>query len=241
MELKAFIATKVNPGEPLTAQAWNDLVEAIDAAYKFLQATMHVVRVKVTSSVAFDELSVRVLATRAGASPYQAVPPVPPAQEHVLSGLDPGTYTLIALAAGFAPASSTLTLADAGDTSLELVLTPLGPAMPELFGTPLSDALQALASAGIPVTSLLDFNGRELSANNPGAENASAPVLAQFPSAGTIVLQGASAKLAVALPIAIEPAVEVPSLSGLTLDEAQRALEGMGLVLGRTDNRQRNI
>ncbi len=41
MELRPFIKHTVRPGEPLTAQAWNDVVEGIDGAYQFLQAMMH--------------------------------------------------------------------------------------------------------------------------------------------------------------------------------------------------------
>ena len=237
MELKAFVAKNVSPGEPLTAQAWNDIVGAVDGAYKFLQSTMHVVKVRITTP-GLDPADARVVAVRASGPPYESVRPAPPSVEHTLVGLEPGSYTLLALAAGYSPASSALTIADAGETTVELAPQPVGPFMPDLFGQKLHDALAALAAAQIPVSRLLDFNGTELAANDPGVDNTEVPVLVQSPSAGTPLAQGSSATLVVAVPVRVEPTVEVPSLAGLTQAEAQKALEAVGLILGRVENRQ---
>jgi beta-lactam-binding protein with PASTA domain len=40
-------------------------------------------------------------------------------------------------------------------------------------------------------------------------------------------------QLVVSAPLQVQPSVEVPSLAGLTLSEAQKALEAIGLVMGR--------
>jgi PASTA domain-containing protein len=238
MDLKPFIATKVNPGDPVTAQAWNDIVDGTDGVYKFLQATLHLVKVRITTSN-LDPAAVRVTATRAAGTPYEAVRPVPPDTTHVLAGLEAGAYTLVAQAPGYTPATQTLTIADAGETSLEMTLSPVGAFMPDLFGMRLADALGALAAAQIPVTRLLDFTARELAAQTVGeGDDADAPVLAQSPAAGATVAAGGGAQLVVATPVTVEPAIEVPSLAGLSQFEAQKALEAIGLVLGKVEIRQ---
>lgn len=237
MELKAFVAKSVSPGEPVTAQAWNDIVSALDGAYKFLQSATHVVTVKLTTP-GLDPAAARVVATRTSGPPVEAVPPVSGGTDHILAGLEAGAYTVVAVAPGYAAASAPLTIADGGQTTLELAPAALGPFMPDLFGQRLQDALAALATASIPIVRLLDFNGQDLATNDPGPDNLDIPVLVQAPPAGTPMISGSSATLVVAVPVRIEPTVEVPSLAGLTQAEAQKALEGIGLILGRVENRQ---
>lgn len=232
MELKPFIKHTVRPGEPLTAQAWNDIVEGIDGAYQYLQSTLHVVRVRVTN-VGLDPGSVRVTATREGAPPAEAVRPVAPERDHILSRLDQGAWTITAQAPGFAAATATVNISDAGETTQEMALTASAPIMPDLFGDTLESSLDQLSTLGIPVTRLLDFTGRELAAAATVKENPDAPVLVQWPAVGTPVSGGQGIGLVVALPLQTEAAVEVPSLSGLTQQEAQKALESIGLVLGK--------
>jgi beta-lactam-binding protein with PASTA domain len=47
--------------------------------------------------------------------------------------------------------------------------------------------------------------------------------------------------LAVAAPVRVEPTVEVPSLTGLSQEEAKKALEALGLKLGKVEERRRRI
>jgi len=230
--MSTFIARHVSPGEPLTAQAWNDIVDALDAAFALIEATQHTVSVQVTAPGA-DLASVRVTAVKTGSPPVQAVAPVTPDTHHVLSGLVPGAYSVRAEAPGFAPATGTVTVGDTGNASLELALTPTGPTMPDLFGSTLQSARAALSAKSIVVARLFDFSGHDLPPLNPGPEFDTSPVLVQSPAAGTVVAPGGSAMLVVAVAPKVEAAVEVPSLAGLSLAEAQKALTGLGLVLGK--------
>jgi beta-lactam-binding protein with PASTA domain len=161
------------------------------------------------------------------------VAPVVPGVEHVLARLEAGAWTVAAEAPGYQTATATLTIADAGETVLEMALAPAGPFMPDLFGLTLAQAAQNLAQAGIPLLRLLDFTGRDLPPAAGPADSPDAPVLVQSPPAGTPIAAGRGAGLVIALPIEVEPAVEVPSLAGLTQQEAQKALESIGLVLGK--------
>jgi beta-lactam-binding protein with PASTA domain len=48
-------------------------------------------------------------------------------------------------------------------------------------------------------------------------------------------------QLVISAALQVEPAIEVPSLAGLTLPEAQKALEGIGLVLGKVTTLQPKV
>jgi beta-lactam-binding protein with PASTA domain len=52
------------------------------------------------------------------------------------------------------------------------------------------------------------------------------------------VLASTGAQLVVAASLRIEPSVEMPSLTGLTLDEVRTVLEDLGLVLGDVSTRR---
>jgi hypothetical protein len=235
MELKPFVRTLVRPGQPLTAQAWNDIVDGIDAAHQFLRASLHTVRVRITNAEV-DAREVRVVASRNDAPPVEAVRPITPNGEHVLSRLEAGAWTITAAAVGFRPASTPVTIADAGDTSIQLALEASARVMPDLFGLRLDAAIKVLGNQGIPFSRLLDFEGTDYAPANPGNEQLGQPVLAQSPSPGALVeasreAQGAS--LVIAVPARLESVVEVPSLAGLTQAEAKQVLEKLGLRLGK--------
>jgi hypothetical protein len=232
MDVKPFIKKTVKPGEPLTAQAWNDVLDGVDQLYQFIAATRHTLRITITNPEV-DPERVRVTASRADGAPVEAVRPVPPGTQHTLSGLEAGAWTVSAELAGYVTKTAAVTIADAGDSSLQLALDKAGNIMPDLFGATLANARTALATAGIPLVKLLDFNGRDLPPTQPDPHNDAAPVLVQWPPPSAALPPGGGARLAIALPVQIEPAVAVPSVVSLTEPEARKALESIGLVLGK--------
>lgn len=235
MPLKPFIASHVSPGEPLTAQAWNDVIDAVAGAHQELQAARHTVRVKITNPGVLLP-SVRVLALKGDSAPIEAVRPVAPDVRHTLSRLEPGAYTVRAEAPGFAKAETTVNVGDQAEVEVELALNPGGALMPDVFGLPLVDALAALAERSIPVTGLFDFLGNQLAVT---PEHNVRPVLVQWPAADGAVPPGGFARLVIGVPLTQEQSVSVPSLTGLTLAEAQAALEGLGLKLGQVDYKKK--
>jgi hypothetical protein len=244
MTLKTFNATHVNPGQPLTAQAWNDIVDAIDQANQYLQATMHSVHVQITNpELASQSMleTVRVFAVLAGSPPFEAVRPIAPGGPHVLTGLPPGAYTLQAEAVGYTPATTTVNVTGTGasDTPVSMALAQAGGFMPALFGLPLAQAKQQLATLQIKFDRLLDFNGNDMAPAATDFDNT--PVLVQSPAVGTYMKAGDSAQLVVGVPQKVESGVLVPSLAGLTQAEAQKALESIGLVLGKVQILQRPV
>jgi hypothetical protein len=241
MELKPFVRTLVRPGQPLTAQAWNDLVDGIDATHQFLRASLHTVRVRITNTE-LDARTVRVTATRNDVAPVESVGPLTPTGEHVLSRLEAGAWTITATVGGYRPATTPLNIADAGETTVDLALESAARVMPDLFGVRLDAAIAVLGQAGIAFSRLLDFDGTDYAPASPGTEQLGQPVLAQWPAAGTLVdasREAVGAALVIAVPSRLESVAEVPSLAGLTQAEAKQVLEKIGLRLGKVTILQR--
>ena len=231
-----FIKKLVNAGEPVTAQAWNDLVNGLGQVHNYLETTeATALRVQVTAT-GIDPSAVRVTAVREGIS-FEAVRPVAPLTQHVFAGLRPGAYALRAEAPGFDPASQNVSVPAADVQSV--TLTRKGALMPMVFGQELQAALAALQNLGIAVARIMDVTGVDVPTANPGAQYNSAKVLMQFPLVGAPVAPGENAQLVVSASLQMESSIEIPSLTGLTLAEAQKALEGLGLVLGKVVTKQR--
>jgi hypothetical protein len=239
MELKAFIKKNVKPGEPLTAQGWNDVVNGVGDLYQFIAASAHVVTIAITNPE-IDPEQVRVTATRSTGAPVEAVRPIPPDKKHTLAGLEVGAWTISAELAGYDTATSPVNVSGDGDIAIQMALKKVASFMPDLFDATLADARKALSDAAIPLVKLLDFNGRELPPTQADEQNDAAPVLVQWPPAGAAIPAGGGARLVIALPVQIQPAVAVPALTSLTEQEARKALESIGLVIGKVTIAQRS-
>jgi len=239
MAINPFTPKEVKAGEPVTAQAWNVIVKAIGALTQYLETSEATsLRVRVTNSDA-DPRQTRVTASREDGFTAEAVAPVPPRTEHIFGALPPGSYALRAEADGFDPAIASVTIPSG--TSVSLTMAKRGARMPLVFGATLSTALATLKSAGINVSRVLDVVGRDVAPANPDPEYAGAPVLVQLPAAGVVVPPGETVQLVVAAALQTESAIEMPSLVGLTQSEAQKALEGIGLVLGKIVVKQKSV
>ena len=106
--------------------------------------------------------------------------------------------------------------------------------MPDLFNVSYSVGLATLAAAGLQVETALDTMGDEISRAQIPAEYQNQPILYQIPEPGTIVDPAVTRlRLVVAAASQEDPIVTVPSLIGLSQIEAARALEKIGLRLGK--------
>ena len=237
MELEPFIAKEVSPGEPITAQAWNDIVLAIGSIMGFLEASTGSGLRVIVGNAAADPTATRVMAIAENGSVTEGALIPPGATESAPGGafsirnLTPGSYTVRAEAPGFTAATETVTIPST--TPVTVTMTAAAPFMPLVFGMKLSDALAELATANINVSRILDITGQEVPPANPPSEHRDSPVLMQFPARGEPVAAGATAQLVVAAALELEASVEMPSLAGLSLPEARRVLDELGLVLGR--------
>jgi len=80
--------------------------------------------------------------------------------------------------------------------------------------------------------------GRELAPAKPDSEYASQPILMQLPDPGVAVPPEGKVQLVVSIALQVEDSIEVPPLTGLTQSEARKALEALGLKLGKVEIRQ---
>jgi hypothetical protein len=229
-----FIKTNVHAGEPVTAQAWNDIVNAIGAISDFIETSAaSSVKVQVAGPN-LDVSTVRVTATQGGIS-NEAVRPVTPDTLHIFHGLPAGNYTIRAEAPGFDPATINLAIPAGGVTPTQNIpLTKHGSFMPFLFGKTLTAALAQLTSLSIAVSQVIDVTGTQVPPASPGTDFGAELVLMQYPPSGIAVgtASGESAQLLISAVRKTEPTVVMPSLLGLTLAEANKALEAAGLKVG---------
>ena len=235
MALEPFVAKPVNPGEPVTSQGWNEIVNGLANVVAFLQATAGTsVRVVISNTDA-RLAETRVVAIAANGDVTDAAGPVGTSNEFTLRGLAPGPYTIRAESPGFAPAEASVTLPVEAPVTLSMAKA--APFMPDVFGQELLTALAALKTSNIVVSRVVDITGREVAPANPGAEFGSTIVLAQLPPTGQPVAPGSTAQLVVSASLEVEATVEMPSLAGLTLAESRTVLEELGLVLGKVTTR----
>ena len=110
MALEPFIAKPVNPGEPVTSQAWNEIVNGLANVVAFLQATAGTSARVVISNSDARLFETRVVAIAANGDVTDAARPVGASSEFTLRGLAPGAYTIRSESPGFAPAEASVTL-----------------------------------------------------------------------------------------------------------------------------------
>jgi hypothetical protein len=225
----------VKAGEPVTAEGWNALANAINATIEYVNASEATsVRVEIKNP---GVTKARVAATREDGATFEAVAPVPPGTQYIFAGLRAGAYKLRVEAPGFSPGLVDITTPVS--SPVQVTLTASGALMPAIFGLTLRAGLLELKNRNIAVNRILDTAGREVAPANPDANHLDQPILMQFPDTAVAVPPEGSVQLVVAAALEAEPAIEVPSLAGLTLAEAQKALENVGLKLGKIVNTQR--
>lgn len=234
MPLTKPALANVTPGQPVTAQAWNTIVNGLDDIYDAVLAIgTGVLQVRVEAGGA-PVRGAQVVGVPLGeGNPVAALPLFGDVTTYELTGITPGNWRVFVQAAGFQPETRDVT-APATDP-LVVSLTTAGVVMPDLFGVAAQEALSRLATAGLTVDLILDITGHEISRQTLPPASQNAPVLLQLPEAGT-VLDPASQRVRLVLAAAIDqiPVVTMPSLVGLTQDEVATVLNQLGLVLGTT-------
>jgi len=222
-----FQKKNVNAGEPVTAEAWNALVDGLFEAQAVLKTAGGAVRVQI-SSPSFPVAVARVVAYRTGAAPAQAIAPISPSTEWTFPNLDPGTWTVRAEAPGWSTAEGPVTISNTGVATPAVVSlgpTLTGTYMPDVLGKKLPAALTDLGAIQLRI---VDSLGKDLPAQGFDAAYNNQPVLVQRPAAGELVPVSGTF-IVVAAVIKETPLVLVPDLSGMTFETARTALEKIGL------------
>jgi hypothetical protein len=223
----------VEPGRPITAQGWNAIVDALSALY---DAVLAFGSGAITVSVQADGQPVagaQVVAEPVGeGQPVDGLPLFGTRTTYLVTGVSDGAWRLHVSAPGFAPQVIEVTVPVTDPVTVNLALS--GTVVPDLFGLPLQAALSAIGAANLDVDVILDALGAEISRTQVPAEAQNSPVLVHFPEPGSVIDPATTRlRLVVAAAVREEPIVTVPSLVGLTQAEAARALEKIGLRLGK--------
>lgn len=230
----------VSPGQPVTAQGWNSLVSGLSALYDAVLALgTGALEVNVTFAGA-AVAGARVIAEplSGSGSPIVAVGPFGPHTTYRVAGVSDGNWRVHVLADGFKPEVLEVTLTLPLAAPLAVSLTRAGVVVPDLFGLPAQQALTTLGGLGIGLDLILDSTGQEVSRTSLPPTYQNSPVLMQLPSAGIVVNPATMRmRLVLAAAIQVEPTVTMPSLVGLTYDEAVTALNRIGLKVGKTQVR----
>ena len=231
--VKPPLAT-VSPGEPVTAQGWNALIEGLSTLYDAVIALGgESLDVAVAEGTNVLSNAIVVAEPLGNGQPVRALPPFGPRTTHLLVGLTDGPWRIHIGLDGFNGETREVTLPHPG--ALEVGLTRAGVVVPDLFSVGARNALDQLRALGIDADLLLDTTGREISRAALPAESVDSPILFQLPAAGAVVPTGTGrVKLVVASALRRDPVVTMPSLIGLTLREAQEVLDRLGLRVGES-------
>ncbi len=225
-----FTKTVVKPGEPVTAQAWNDIVNGLFDVQAILATGSGTVRVLVTGDQR-DIDAARVVATDANGVRYEAVQQLAPGDPFVFPELTAGAYTITVSAPSCANGTGTVTVANDGTatpTPVSIALAFTGTRMPNVLGAKWSAAAAALATVHPRV---LDASGKGIPLTGFDAAYSDAPVIMQWPDPDEIVPAGQDPYVIVATIIKPAVLVPTPNFLGLTIAEAQAAATAAGLLI----------
>jgi hypothetical protein len=235
MALTKPALANVNPGDPVTAQAWNAIVNGVGDLFDAVLAFGHGV---LDVSVLFNGDAVgnaQVVAVPAAGdlTPIEAVQLYGTVTTYTVVGVTAGQWHVFVSAPGFQPQSQDVTVPASGPLVFNLVAA--GVVVPDLFGVAAQDALTQLSALNLNVDVILDVLGHEVPKSSLPPQYQNQPILDQLPPAGTVV-DPSSQRLRLVVATALEqaPVVTMPSLVGLSYDEVASVLGGLGLKVGKT-------
>jgi|GEM_PF-1920929 len=222
----------VSPGQPVTAQAWNGQLAAIEALYDYLMSIDRGTALRVLPAHDGDTLTDAVVVASNGTLAVQGVAPLGGTEHYILSGLTAGEWMVRASAPGLETKEQSVMLPT--DDVLEIALESDGSVkMPLVFGMTAKQAANELDAAGIKLNDIFDIAGNEITRSSLLDENSEARILHQLPAAQTLLdPKEERANLVISAKIAQTELVTVPDVKGLTLDQAAELLQQAGLEVG---------
>jgi hypothetical protein len=229
VELPAL--AQVEPGRPITADAWNEILDSLgllrDAVNAIgsgeLQVTVHLAG-QVNQKIPQAEI---VAVSQDTGRAIRAAQPFPGRDAHTLIGIGAGKWDLYISAPNYQLRSATITYPD--DTVVALGLTLNGKPVPDVFGLKLSAAKSTLTAQGMTISKILDSAGKDYAVD---AAPANMVVLYQLPSQGTIITPAVDRiRLVIAAEVEITGMVQVPDVTGMSPNAAAAKLAEYGLVM----------
>jgi hypothetical protein len=225
-----FTKTNVVPGEPVTAQAWNAIVDGLFEVQAILATGSGTVRVAVTGDQR-DIDAARVVATDAAGVRYEAVQQLAPGDPFVFPKLTAGAYTITVSAPSCTNGTGSVTIANDGTATpnpVPIALAFAGARMPNVLGAKWKDAAATVAPVNPRV---LDAAGKGVPLTGFDAGYADLPVLMQWPDPDEIIPAAKNPFVIVAAIIKAAVLVPTPNFIGLTVSQAQVEAAKSGLLI----------
>ena len=235
MALTKPALTHVNPGEPVTAQGWNTILDGVgdlfDAVLAFGQGVLEVSVLFNSNPV--DGAQVIAVPATGDLTPIAAVPLYGTVTTYSIVGVTAGQWHVFVDAPGFQSQTQDVTIPASGPLVVNLLAA--GVVVPDLFGVTAQDALTQLTTLNLDIDIILDVLGHEVPKTSMPPQYQNQPILDQFPPAGSVV-DPSSQRLRLVVSTALDqsPVVTMPSLVGLSYDEVASVLDGLGLKIGKT-------
>ena len=225
--------TDAIPGEPITAQAWNEIVGGLDDLFDAVLAIgTGLAEVEAVEDGQPVRGAVIVAEPLGEGNPVIAVPPFGSRTAHSIVGVNPGNWRLHVSAEGYKTETREVELPLSDRLVVEM--SRVGPAMPDVFGMGAVLAFKTLAELGIEIERMIDTIGHEISPFDIPSDQSDSPVLLQEPPPGTSMQPGDRVRIVIAGAVRRENTVTMPSLVGLEYDEVVEVLDRLGLRVGKT-------
>jgi hypothetical protein len=225
-----FTKTNVKPGEPVTAQAWNAIVDGLFEVQSILATGAGTVRVSVTGDQR-DIDAARVVATDAAGVRYEAVQQSAPGDPFVFPRLTAGAYTITVTAPSCADGTGSVTVASDGSATpnpVTIALAFAGKRMPNVLGLKWKDAVASLQTVN---PRALDASGKGVPLTGFDSAHGDSPVLMQWPDPDEIVPAGKDPFVIVATTIQPATLIPTPNFIGMTVAQAQVEAAKVGLQI----------
>lgn len=229
VELPAL--AQVEPGRPITANAWNEILNSLgllrDAVNAIgsgeLQVTVHLAG---DTGTFIPRAEVIAVSQDTGMA-IRAVQPFPGRDAHTVFGMAKGDWDIYIQAPDYMVDTRTVSYPE--ETAVSVGIKPDGKAVPDLFGLRLSQAKSAIKDAGMSISRILDSAGKSHTVEDAPS---TMRVLYQMPLPGEMINPDIDRiRLVIAAEVEITGMVKVPDVSGLTPNQATAKLAEFGLVL----------
>jgi hypothetical protein len=229
---------KPTPGDPITAEGWNNIIDAIKTLYAEYNRSQGALTVEVRNGKdksILKDATVTLIAK--GIPPQIAVYAGGKVQSYIAHDLKPAEYQMTVEAETYDREERKIIIKEDGSTlevTVDMTQTIVRKPVPNLFGLKLAAAEEVLKNAGFLMHRVIDSHGKDLSADDINKVGAEAKVINQVPEANLPHTIGDPVDLLVSAKAAFAEQVTVPELKGMILDEARAALKAANLVLGDT-------
>jgi hypothetical protein len=235
VELPAL--AQVEAGRPITADAWNEILDSLgllrDAINAIgsgeLQVTVHLAG-QADQKIPKAEI---VAVNQDTGKAIRAAQPFPGRDAHTVIGIGAGKWDLYITAPNYQLRSYEVSYPD--DTAVSVGLTLDGKEVPDVFGIKLSQAKSTLTAQGMTISKILDSAGKNHAVDDAPVNMV---VLYQLPAEGTVINPAVDRiRLVIAAEVEITGMVQVPDVTGMTPNAAAAKLAEYGLIM---EQRNRN-